>query len=59
MIINPRPRRRIDNLDLPPLGRKQREAELITDFGHHNYDIKGKAAKGHEKGNYHTEFQST
>jgi hypothetical protein len=33
--------------------------ELMVDFGHHNYDIKGKAEKGHEKGKYHTEFQST
>jgi 6-phosphogluconate dehydrogenase len=32
---------------------------LMIDFGHHNYDIKGKAEKGHEKGKYHTEFQST
>jgi len=28
-------------------------------FGHHNYDIKGHAKEGHEKGKYHTEFQST
>ncbi|WVW82463.1 6-phosphogluconate dehydrogenase (decarboxylating) [Kwoniella bestiolae CBS 10118] len=31
--------------------------ELELDyFGHHNYDIKGKTEKGHEKGKYHTEF---
>jgi len=32
---------------------------LILDFGHHNYDLKGKAEKGHNKGKFHTEFQST
>lgn len=25
-------------------------------FGHHNYDIKGQAEPGHEKGKHHTEF---
>ncbi|KAK8866062.1 6-phosphogluconate dehydrogenase (decarboxylating) [Kwoniella newhampshirensis] len=25
-------------------------------FGHHNYDLKSEPGKGHEKGNYHTEF---
>ncbi|WWD17736.1 6-phosphogluconate dehydrogenase (decarboxylating) [Kwoniella shandongensis] len=28
-------------------------------FGHHNYDLKRKPEKGHEKGNYHTEFSRT
>lgn len=32
---------------------------LMVDFGHHNYDLKAGAEKGHEKGKYHTEFQST
>lgn len=35
------------------------DADTRADFGHHNYDIKGNAEKGHEKGKYHTEFQST
>jgi len=34
--------------------------ELELDyFGHHNYDIRGQADKGHNKGRFHTEFQST
>ena len=28
-------------------------------FGNHIYDVKGKAEKGREKGQYHTEFAST
>ncbi|KAK4689560.1 hypothetical protein P7C73_g543, partial [Tremellales sp. Uapishka_1] len=48
---------------LKAIGGKQLPTDFeemeLDYFGHHNYDLKSEPVAGHEKGKYHTEFQST